>query len=149
MDISELEDIEIEMQHGPESKQERDKRLNQELKDRFDSLNCVGKESDLHNAHAQQEQVIVDTTKLLPLFENKCPNESCAEKSKVLSTTSSVDECCKYLGNVQMTILGTGCPHKCSAKRTAKTSFPQVCYWPLAWYFLEAITTSTCFSVSS
>ena len=85
MDISELEDIEIEMQHGPESKQERDKRLNQELKDRFDSLNCVGKESDLHNAHAQQEQVIVDTTKLLPLFENKCPNESCAEKSKVLN----------------------------------------------------------------
>ena len=55
MDISELEYIEIEMQHGPESKQERDKRLNQELKDRFDSLNRVGKESDLHNAHAQQE----------------------------------------------------------------------------------------------
>ena len=85
MDISELEDIEIEMQHGPESKQERDKRLNQELKDRFDSLNRVGKESDLHNAHAQQERVIVDITKLLPLFENKCPNESCAEKSKVLN----------------------------------------------------------------
>ena len=85
MDISQLENIELEVQYGPESKQERDKCPSQELKKRFESLNCIGNKSDLHTLHALQERVIVDITKLFQLFENKCRNEFCAEKFKVLN----------------------------------------------------------------
>ena len=55
MDISELENVSIEIQHGPESKQERDNRLNQELKEKIQMLNCVGGESELLLQHAKLE----------------------------------------------------------------------------------------------
>ena len=83
MDISELENVSTEIQHGPESKQERDNRLNQELKEKIQMLNRVGGESELLLQHAKLERVVVDVSTILPLFGRKCPNEKCSEKSKV------------------------------------------------------------------
>ena len=85
MDISEEEDTNIEVQHGPETKQDRDNRMSNELKSKFDTLNRAGQESELYSEHSQQQRVIIDVSALLPLFENKCPHESCTESSKVAS----------------------------------------------------------------
>ena len=85
MDISELENVSIEVQHGPESKQDRDNRLNRELKEKIDMLNRVGGESELLPQHVKLNRVVVDVSTTLPLFERKCPNEECSEKSKVVN----------------------------------------------------------------
>ena len=85
MDISEVEDTNLEVQHGPETKQDRDNRMSNELKSKFGTLNRAGQESELHSEHSQQQRVIIDVSAILPLFGNKCPHESCTERSKVAS----------------------------------------------------------------
>ena len=76
MDISEVEDTNLEVQHGPETKQDRDNRMSNELKSEFHTLNRAGKKSELYSEHLQQQRVII---------EDKCPHESCTERSKVAS----------------------------------------------------------------
>jgi hypothetical protein len=85
MDICEIDDVHIEVQHGPESKQERDNRLTQQLKGKIEMLSRVGQESELFHEHAKLERVVVDVSTILTLFERRCPNESRAEKSRVVN----------------------------------------------------------------
>jgi len=66
-------------------KQERDNRLKRELKEKIEMLNRVGGESELLLQHAKLKRVVVDVSTILPLFERKCPNEKCSEKSKVVN----------------------------------------------------------------
>ena len=73
------------MQHSPESRQERDNRLNQQLKEKLVVLNRVGQEIELFNEHVKLERVVVDVSIVLLLFERKCSNELCSENSKVVN----------------------------------------------------------------
>ena len=68
MDISELENVDIEVQPGPQSKKEQDNRLNQQLKEKLEVLNRVGQESELFNEHVKLEQV-VDVSIILLLLK--------------------------------------------------------------------------------
>ena len=65
MDISEVEDTNLEVQHGPETIQDRDNRMSNELKSKFDTLNRAGQESELYSEHLQQQRVITDVSALL------------------------------------------------------------------------------------
>lgn len=85
MDISETEEFNTEVQHGPVSKQDRDKILKQEIRKKFEMLNQIGQESELFQKHAKLERVIVDVSTILPLFDRKCPHVSCDKTSKVIN----------------------------------------------------------------
>ena len=54
MDISEVEDTNLEVQHGPETKQDKENRMSNELKSKFDTLNRAGRESELYSENSQQ-----------------------------------------------------------------------------------------------
>ena len=71
--------------YGPDTKQQRDDRLNSKLKEKFDSLFTESNESGLNRQHLLQEHVIVDLKTLLALFEKKCSKHSCSGVCKVVN----------------------------------------------------------------
>lgn len=84
MYISESEDVgRIEIVEGPETMKERDDRLNNKVKAKFDSLNKIGKDGRLYCEHIQQDRVVVDVNALLHIFEEGCQHASCSGHSKV------------------------------------------------------------------
>ena len=84
MDVSQTETFsKIEVQHGPETREECTERLKKKLKQRFDDVNNSGKHEKLYTDHVKQGKAIVDISLLLELFENKCKIESCSSKCEV------------------------------------------------------------------
>lgn len=96
MDISHYEDVEdIEIQHGPETSKERERRLREKLKAKFSDLSNIAKENDVYSSHLKKDRVIVDVDILLLMFSNGCLLESCTGSSKV--TNWNVEAGCLQL----------------------------------------------------
>ena len=73
MDVSLTETFSIiEVQHGPETREECTERLRKNLKQRFHKVNDCGKHGKLYTDHVQQGKAIVDINLLLELFKNNC-----------------------------------------------------------------------------
>ena len=84
MDVSQTETFtQIEVQHGPETREECTERLKKNLKQRFDEVNNSGKHEKLYTDHVKQGKAIVDISLLLEVFESKCKIESCSSKCEV------------------------------------------------------------------
>ncbi|CAB4027301.1 Hypothetical predicted protein [Paramuricea clavata] len=87
MDISNVEDPPTS--NGPikpNSLEERNERLAQEMKNAFSVLERLGNNSDLFGKHFKRDHVIVDVPLLLETFNNGCQHLSCPGASIIQNT---------------------------------------------------------------
>ena len=70
----------------PETLDERNKRLAQEMKEAFSILEGFGNHSDMFDEHFKRDRVIVDEPLLLKTFNSGCTHLSCPGTSKVLNS---------------------------------------------------------------
>ncbi|CAB4006208.1 Hypothetical predicted protein, partial [Paramuricea clavata] len=86
MDVSYFEEWDrtnIEVQHGPETRDDWAQRLLKQLKEEFDKVNVAGKQSQIFADHGQQSRSVVEVDKLLELFKNNCQMHLCTGQSRV------------------------------------------------------------------
>jgi hypothetical protein len=84
MDISNVEDPPTsDGPTKPESLDQRNERLAQEMKNAFGVLEGLGNNSDLFGKHFKRDRVIVDVPLLLETFNNGCQHLSCPGASKI------------------------------------------------------------------
>lgn len=90
MDISIVEDPPAsDGPTRPESLNERNERLMQEMKTAFNVLEGLGNHSDMFDTHFKRDRVIVDVPLLLETFNKGCKHLSCPGTSKVKSSKMS------------------------------------------------------------
>ena len=86
MDVSYFEEWDrtnIEVHHGPETRDDWAQRLLKQLKEEFDKVNVAGKQSQIFADHGQQSRSVVEVEKLLELFKNNCQIHLCTGQSRV------------------------------------------------------------------
>ncbi|CAB4025600.1 Hypothetical predicted protein [Paramuricea clavata] len=86
MDVSYFEEWDrtnIEVQHGPETRDDWAQRLLKQLKEEFDKVNVAGKQSQIFADHGQQSRSVVEVDILLELFKNNCQMHLCTGQSRV------------------------------------------------------------------
>ena len=82
METSDREDADAPLKYGPETREECTTRLLTKVKNKFKSMNNVGKESALYPTQVQKVRAIVDVQKILQLFQ-KCQLAACSANCNV------------------------------------------------------------------
>jgi hypothetical protein len=83
-------------EYGPKTLDEYICSMTKMIKEKFSSINKVGRESHLYGEHVKQDRVVVDVNTLLPLFENGCQHHSCSGNSKVTTSKTEAGVLCIY-----------------------------------------------------
>ena len=76
--------IEVLLQYGPETREEWRERLTAALKEKFNQINTVDKQSDEHEKYFNQDRVVVDVDIILNMFQ-VCQLKTCLANSEVKS----------------------------------------------------------------
>ena len=73
--------IEVLLQYGPETREEWRKRLTAALKEKFNQINTVEKQSDENEKYFNQDRVVVDVDIILNMFQ-VCQLKTCLANSQ-------------------------------------------------------------------